>query len=159
MSSVCDRSVVAVVVAARPDSLPAPRCGLPRPARAAIEPNAGNERCRGKGEEGAVAESVEASEREPIGARRKSWPEREAWGPDDPTAESGTAEPSAYGRAAEPSAYRRAAEPSAYRRAEETARHSAAKATAHRAVKATASMKTTTSVEAATPAHPGMRCR
>src|SRR5215470_19065966 len=146
MSSVRDRSVVAVVVAARPDSLPAPRCGLPRPARAAIEPNAGNERCRGKGEEGAVAESVEASEREPIGARRKSWPEREASGADDPTAESGTAKPSAYGRATEPSAYRRAAEASAYCGTTETTHHSAAKATSHR-VKAAATMKTTTSMK------------
>jgi len=132
---------------------------LPTPAQVAIEANSGNERCRGKGEEGAVAESMEASERKPIDARCKSWPEREASGADDPTAESGTAESSAYGRATEPSAYRCAAEASTNCRAAETARHSAAKATAHRAVKAAASMKTTTSMKTATPAHPGMRCR
>src|SRR5262249_58253583 len=31
-----ERLVVAIIVAAGPDSLPAPRCRLPRPARAAI---------------------------------------------------------------------------------------------------------------------------
>jgi hypothetical protein len=102
---------------------------------------------------------METSERKPMEAWGKSWPEREASVADNPTAESGTAESSAYGRATEPSTYRRAAEASAYCGAAETARHSAAKATAHRAVKAAASMKTTTSVEAATPAHPGIRCR
>jgi len=134
-----DRSVVAIVVVAGPDSLPPPRCRLPTPARAAIEANAGDKRRRGKGEEAAIMESMETSERKPImetserksiDARYESWPEREAAGADESTAESGTAEPSTYHRAAEtagyrraakPSGYRRAAEPSAYRRATETA--------------------------------------
>jgi Ni/Co efflux regulator RcnB len=95
---------------------------LPTPARAAIETNAGDERCRGKGEEAAVVESMETSEGKPIDARRKSGPEREAAGADDSTAESGTAEAAPYGRAAKrSSAYRRGAETSsAYRRAAET---------------------------------------
>jgi len=144
---------------------------LPTPARVAIETNAGDERRRGKGEEAAVVESVETSERKPIDARCKSWPEREAAGADEPTAESGAAEPSTYCRAAEPSAYRgaveaaaygrtaetapyrRAAEAAAYRRTAETAaHHSAAKATTHRAMK-------TPAVEAATPTHPSICCR
>ena len=172
-----DRSVVAIVVVAGPDSLPPPRCRLPTPARAAIEANAGDKRRRGKGEEAAIMESMETSERKPImetserkpiDARCKSWPEREAAGADESTAESGTAEPSAYRRAAETAGYRRAAETSAYRCAAETAayrraaetaayrraaetaaHHSAAKATTHPAVKAP-------SVEAAT--HPGIGC-
>ncbi len=87
-----NRSVVAIVVAAGPDSLPAPRCRLPTPARAAIEANAGDEWRRGKGEEAAIMESMETSERKPMDARCKSRPEREAAGADDSTAESGTAE-------------------------------------------------------------------
>src|SRR5262249_59832036 len=86
-----DRSVlvVPIVVVAGPDSLPAPRCRLPTPARAAIEANAGDKRRRGKGEEAAIMESMETSERKPImetserkpiDARCKSWPEREAAG-------------------------------------------------------------------------------
>jgi hypothetical protein len=151
---------------------------LPTPARAAIETNAGDERRRGKGEEAAVAESMETSERKPIDARCESRPEREAAGADESTAESGTAEAapkgraakpsSAYGRAAKPSsAYGRAAEPSsaygraaesssAYRRAAETpsAYRRAAKATTpHPAMKASSSVEAT-----ATPTHPGI-CR
>ena len=96
-----ERLVVTVVVVADPGSLPAPRCRLPTPARVAIEPNAADERRRSKGEEAAIMESVETSERKPImetserkaiDARCKSWPEREAAGADDSTAESGTAE-------------------------------------------------------------------
>src|SRR5262249_56248642 len=77
------------------------------PARAAIEANAGEKRRRGKGEEAAIMESMETSgrkpimetsERKPIDARCKSWPEREAAGADESTAESGTAEPSGYRR-------------------------------------------------------------
>src|SRR5262245_51477075 len=151
--AVGDRLVVAIVVVAGPNSLPAPRCRLPTPARAAVEADAGHKRRRGKGEEAAIMESMETSERKPVDARCKSWPEREATGADKCTAESGTAETSAYCRAAETSAYRRTAKPSACRRAAETAtRHSAAKATTHSAVKAP-------SVEAATPTHPGIGCR
>jgi len=130
---------------------------LPTPARAAIEANPGDKRRRGKREEAAIMESMETSEckpvmetsdRKPIDARCKSWPEREAAGADESTAESGTSEPSAYRRAAETAANRHAAETAAYRRAAETAaHHSAAKATTHPAVKAP-------SVEAAT--HPGI---
>jgi len=65
---------------------------LPTPARAAIEANAGDEWRRGKGEEAAIMESMETSERKPMDARCKSRPEREAAGADDSTAESGTAE-------------------------------------------------------------------
>src|SRR5262249_25547382 len=43
-----ERLVVTVVVVAGPDSLPAPRCRLPTPARVAIETNAGDERRRAK---------------------------------------------------------------------------------------------------------------
>src|SRR5262245_25464008 len=141
--AVGDRLVVAIVVVAGPDSLPAPRCRLPTPARAAIEANASDERRRGKGEEAAIMESMETSERKPIDARCerkpidarcKSWPERKAAGANESTAESGTAEPSADRRAAETAAH-----------------HSAAKATTHPAVKAP-------SVEAATPTHPGNGC-
>ena len=153
-----DRSVVAIVVAAGPDSLPAPRCRLPTPARVAIETNAGDERRRGKGEEAAVAESMETSERKPIDARCKSRPEREAAGADESTAESGTAEAAPKGRAAKPSsAYRRAAEPSsAYRRTAETSsayRRAAKATTPHPAMKAS-------SVEATTTPNPlGTCCR
>jgi len=38
---------------------------LPRPARAAIKANAGDERRGGKGEEAAAVESMETSERKP----------------------------------------------------------------------------------------------
>src|SRR5689334_23100878 len=41
-----DRLVVAIVGVADPDSLPAPRCRLPTPARRAIEADTGDERCR-----------------------------------------------------------------------------------------------------------------
>jgi hypothetical protein len=169
--------VVAIAVVAGPDSLPAPRCRLPTPARAAIETNAGDERRRGEGKEPAIMESMETSERKPIEAWSNSWPKREVAGPDESTAESGTAEPSAYRRAAEPSAYRRAAEPSAYRRAAEAAayrraaeaaayrrtaetaayRRTAETAARHSAAKATTPVKAP-SVEAATPTHPGIRC-
>jgi Ni/Co efflux regulator RcnB len=162
---------------------------LPTPARVAIETNAGDERRRGKGEEAAVAESMETSERKPIDARCKSRPEREAAGADESTAESGTAEAapkgcaakpssayrrgaetsSAYRRAAESSsAYRRAAETSsAYRRAAETSsayRRAAETSSAYRrAAKATTphpAMKASSSVEATTtPTHPGICCR
>jgi hypothetical protein len=162
--------VVAIVVVAGPDSLPAPRCRLPTPARAAIETNAGDERRRGKGKEAAIMESMETSERKSIEAWSNSWPKREAAGANESTAESGTAEPSAYRRAAEPSAYRRAAEPSTYRRAAEpssyrraaetAARHSSAKATTPSVEAATPSVEAATpSLEAATPAHPSIRCR
>jgi hypothetical protein len=117
---------------------------LPTPARAAIEANAGDEWRRGKGGEAAIMESMETCERKPIEAWCKSWPEREAARPDESTAESGTAEPSPYRRAAKASAHHSAAEASA--------RHPTAKATTHPAVKAT-------SMEAATSAHPGIRCR
>src|SRR5262245_16693088 len=169
--AVSDRLVVAIVVVAGPDSLPAPRCRLPTPARAAVEADACDEGRRGKGEEAAIMESVETSERKPVDARCKSGPEGEAAGADESTAEScaaessayrraadpaaywRTAEPSAYCCAAEPATYRRAAEPSAYRRATESAaHHSAAKATTHPAVKAP-------SVEATTSTHPGIGCR
>jgi hypothetical protein len=135
---------------------------LPTPARAAIEANAGDEWRRGKGEEAAIMESMETCERKPIEAWCKSWPEREAARPREPTAESGTAEPSPYRRAAEASAYHSAAEAAAHHSAAEasahhptaeaSARHPTAKATTHPAVKAP-------SMEAATSAHPGIRCR
>src|SRR5262249_35404508 len=96
--TVSDRLVVPIVVVAGPDSLPAPRCRLPTPTRAAIEANAGDKRRRGKSEEAAIMESMETSERKPIDARYKSWPEREAAGADESTAESGTAEPPSPGR-------------------------------------------------------------
>src|SRR5262249_20380425 len=100
--TVSDRLVVPIVVVAGPDSLPAPRCRLPTPARANIEANAGDKRRRGKGEEAAIMESMETSERKPImqtserkpiHARCKSCPEPEAAGADEPTAQSRTAEP------------------------------------------------------------------
>jgi hypothetical protein len=126
---------------------------LPTPARAAIEANAGDEWRRGKGEEAAIMESMETCERKPIEAWCKSWPEREAARPDESTAESGTAEPSPYRRAAEAPAYHSAAKASAHHSAAEaSAHHPTAKATTHPAVKAT-------SMEAATSAHPGIRCR
>src|SRR5262249_49674267 len=134
-----DRLVVPIVVVAGPDSLPAPRCRLPTPARAAIEANAGDKWRRGKGEEAAIMESMEASERKPIEAwcdRKpieawcKGWSEREVAGPDNPAAESGTAETAAYRRAAETAGYRRAAETAAYRRAAETAGYRRAAETA-----------------------------
>jgi len=134
---------------------------LPTPARAAIEANPGDERRRSEGEEAAIMESVETSERKPIEAWCKSLPEREAAGPDESTAESRTAEPSAYRRAAEPPAHHSAAEASAHHSAAKaSAHHSAAKATTHRSVKApTASVEApAASVEAAAPAHPGIRC-
>jgi hypothetical protein len=65
---------------------------LPRPARAAIKANAGDERRGGKGEEAAAVESMETSERKPIDAWCKSRPEPEVAGADESTAESGTAE-------------------------------------------------------------------
>jgi len=141
---------------------------LPTPARVAIETNAGDERRRGKGEEAAVAESMETSERKPIDARCKSRPEREAAGADESTAESGTAEAAPKGRAAKPSsaygrgaetssAYRRAAKPSsAYGRGAETSsadRRAAKATTPHPAMKAS-------SVEATTTPNPlGTCCR
>jgi Ni/Co efflux regulator RcnB len=161
---------------------------LPTPARVAIETNAGDERRRGKGEEAAVAESMETSERKPIDARCKSRPEREAAGADESTPESGTAEAAPKGCAAKPSsayrrgaetssAYRRAAESSsAYRRAAETSsayRRAAETSSAYRRAAETSSayrraaeattphpaMKASSSVEAtATPTHPGI-CR
>ena len=73
-----DTSVVAVIVVAGPNPLPSPRRRLSTPARGAIEANAGDERRRGKGEEAAVVEPIEPGERKPMGARCKSWPEREA---------------------------------------------------------------------------------
>ena len=74
-----DTSVVAVIVVAGPNPLPSPRRRLPAPARGAIEANPGDERRRrGKSEEAAVAEPIEPGERKPMGARCKSWPEREA---------------------------------------------------------------------------------
>ena len=155
-----DRSVVAIVVAAGPDSLPAPRCRLPTPARVAIETNAGDERRRGKGEEAAVAESMETSERKPIDARCKSRPEREAAGADESTAESGTAEAAPKGRAAKPSsAYGRGAETSsAYRRAAETSsayRRSAKPSSAYRRTAETSSAYRR-AAKATTP-HPAMK--
>src|SRR5262249_8645888 len=77
------RLVVAVVVAAAPNSLPAPRCRLPTPARAPIEANAGDERRRGKGEEAAAMgrmkpnerkTTMETTRRQPHDARRKYRP-------------------------------------------------------------------------------------
>src|SRR6516225_9635880 len=164
-----DRSVVAIVVAAGPDSLPAPRCRLPTPARVAIETNAGDERRRGKGEEAAVAESMETSERKPIDARCKSRPEREAAGADESTAESGTAEAAPKGRAAKPSsAYGRGAEASsaypaikassAYRRAAETSsayRRTAKPSSAYRRTAETSSAYRR-AAKATTP-HPAMK--
>src|SRR5215831_14376281 len=74
-----DTSVVAVIVVAGPNPLPSPRRRLPAPARGAIEANAGDERWRrGKSEEAAVVEPIKPGERKPMGARCKSWPEREA---------------------------------------------------------------------------------
>jgi len=75
-----ERSVVAVIVVAGPNSLPSPRCRLPAPARAAIEADAGDERRRGKGEEAATVGPIEPGECKPIDARCKSWPERETAG-------------------------------------------------------------------------------
>src|SRR6266436_407876 len=92
LSSTCDCLVVAIVVAAGPDSLPAPRCRLPTPARAAIEADAGHEWHRREGE-AAMMEPIEASEREPVEARRKSWPDREAARPDKPAAHCRTPPP------------------------------------------------------------------
>src|SRR6516164_8184869 len=137
-------SVVAVIVTG-PNALPSPRRRLPTPARGAIEANAGDERRRGKGEEAAVVEPIEAGERKPIvepgerkpiDARCKSRPEREAACPDEPTAERGTAEASTHhcgaeSGAAEAATHRSAAKATTYRRsAEATTRHSAAKAAA-----------------------------
>jgi hypothetical protein len=65
---------------------------LPRPARAAIKANAGDERRGGKGEEAAAVESMETSERKPIDAWCKPRPETEVADADESTAESGTAE-------------------------------------------------------------------
>src|SRR5262245_20930270 len=47
--AVGDRLVVAIVVVAGPDSLPAPRCRLPTPTRAAVQADACDEPRRGKG--------------------------------------------------------------------------------------------------------------
>src|SRR5262245_38952694 len=157
--AVGDRLVVAIVVVAGPDSLPAPRCRLPTPARAAVQADACDERRRGKGEEAAIMESMETSESKPVDARCKSWPEREAAGADEPTAESCAAEPAAYRRptkaaayccAVESSAYRRPTNAAAYRRtAEPAAYRRPTKATTHPAVKPP-------SVEATTSTHPGI---
>ena len=71
---------------------------------------------------------IEASEREPIEARRKSLPEREAARPGEPTAEAST-----HHRATKASTYRRAANATANRRAAEASTHRpAANATANR---------------------------
>src|SRR5262245_2544757 len=160
--AVGDRLVVAIVVVAGPDSLPAPRCRLPTPARAAVQADACDERRRGKGEEAAIMESMETSESKPVDARCKSWPEREAPGADESTAESCDAEPAAYRCAVESSAYRCAVESSAYRRPTEAAAYRRTaepagyrrptKATTHPAVKPP-------SVEATTSTHPGICCR
>src|SRR6516165_1442284 len=159
-------SVVAVIVTG-PNALPSPRRRLPTPARGAIEANAGDERRRGKGEEAAVMEPIEAGERKPIvepgerkpiDARCKSRPEREAARPHEPTAESGAAEAStdhcgAESAAAETSTDHCTAESGA---AKATTRHSAAKAaTDPRGVKTAAAAE----ASAAHPAHPGIHRR
>jgi len=61
---------------------------------------------------------IEASEREPIEARRKSLPEREAARPGEPTAEAST-----HHRATKASTYRRAANATANRRTVEASTH------------------------------------
>src|SRR5262245_20784974 len=142
--AVGDRLVVAIVVVAGPDSLPTPRCRLPTPARAAVQADACDERRRGKGEEAAIMESMETSESKPVDARCKSWPEREAAGADESTAESCAAEPAAFRRPTKAAAYCCAVESSAYRRP--------TKATTHHAVKPP-------SVEATTSTHPGIGFR
>src|SRR5262245_5602179 len=114
--AVGDRLVVAIVVVAGPDSLPAPRCRLPTPARAAVQADACDERRRGKAEEAAIMESMETSERKPVDARCKSWPEREAAGADESTPESCAEEPAAYRYAVEYSADRRSEATAAHRR-------------------------------------------
>jgi hypothetical protein len=113
-----------------------------------------------------MMEPMEASEREPIEAWRKSWPERKAAGPDDPPAEASTyrrrTEASTYRRAAEASAYRRAAKAPTHRRAAEVSTYRrAAEASAYRrAAKApAAAAKAPTADAATTPAHTGIRCR
>jgi len=126
---------------------------LPTPARAAVQADACDERRRGKGEEAAIMESMETSESKPVDARCKSWPEREAPGADESTAESCAAEPAAYRCAVESSAYRRPTEAAAYRRsAEPAAYRRPTKATTHPAAKPP-------SVEATTSTHPGIGCR
>jgi hypothetical protein len=112
-----------------------------------------------------MMEPMEASEREPIEAWRKSWPERKAAGPDDPAAEAST-----YRRRTEASTYRCAADASTYRRGTKTPTHRrTAKAPTHRCTakapthrrtaKAPAAAKASAADSAAAPAHTGIRCR
>src|SRR5436309_1918373 len=123
-------SVVPVVVVAGPDPLPAPRRRLPCPARTAIETNADGEWHRREGE-AAMTEPIETSK-----AWGKSWPEREAAGPDEPTTQTGAAEASAHHRTTEASAHP-AAKASTHAAAEASAYHCAAKCSAsHPAAKA-----------------------
>src|SRR5436309_2241171 len=124
-------SVVPVVVVAGPDPLPAPRRRLPSPTRAAIETNADGEWHRREGE-AAMTKPIETSK-----AWGKSWPEREAAGPDEPATQTAAAEASAHHRTTEASAHP-AAKASTHAAAEASAYHCAAKASAsHPAVKAT----------------------
>jgi hypothetical protein len=116
-------------------------------------------------------ESMETSESKPVDARCKSWPEREAAGADESTAESCAAEPAAYRRTAEPATYRCAVESSAYRRTAETAAYRRpTEATAYRRTAEPAAYRRPTkatthpavkppSVEATTSTHPGIGCR
>jgi len=103
---------------------------LPSPTRAAIETNADSEWHRREGE-AAMTEPIETSK-----AWGKSWPEREAAGPDEPTTQTGAAEASAHHRTTEASAHP-AAKASTHAAAEASAYHCAAKASAsHPAAKA-----------------------
>jgi len=81
---------------------------LPSPTRAAIETNADGEWHRREGE-AAMTEPIETSK-----AWGKSWPEREAAGPDEPTTQTGAAEASAYHCAAKASASHSAAKASTH---------------------------------------------
>jgi len=129
---------------------------LPTPTRAAIETNADGEWHRREGE-AAMTEPIETSK-----AWCKSWPEREAAGPDEPTTQTGAAEASAHYRTTEASTHHPAAEASTHPAAKASARHPAAKASTHHpAVKAatTSAAKASASASASTSAHTGIRCR
>jgi len=125
---------------------------LPSPTRAAIETNADGEWHRREGE-AAMTKPIETSK-----AWGKSWPEREAAGPDEPTTQTGAAEASAHHRTTEASAHP-AAKASTHAAAEASAYHCAAKASAsHPAAKASthhpAVKASTAAAEAATDRSP-----
>jgi hypothetical protein len=146
-----DGLVVAIVVAAGPDSLPSPRCRLPTPARAAVETYASNEGNRRQGE-ATMMESAKTAERNPVEARCKPWPEREVARPDEPAAEASTyhraAKASADGHAAEAPAHASAVKASAHASAVASA-HASAVATAHASAVATAAPRASAAVDAA----------